>query len=267
MIKWGRGDDMKHTYFLEQPNFVIENINFENVARPKNFKYHHKCREKHAFIYTVSGTMENNIIGKEECKIYVEAGELIFIPKNCEYIGTYYEDNTEIKMIQFDIIGEDLPPYLSSPQKITLPKIAEQVDAFFAPLTASDMTHPFYHLSRLYELLWLIDINYSKVPSKFKKIKPALYELTEYYYENQKISYYATLCDMSEVNFRRLFHEYTGQSPIDYRNEIRLKNAKLKLTSGLYNVSEVAMSTGFSNLSFFTRLYKEKFGHTPKEEA
>lgn len=258
---------MKHTYSLEQPNFVIENINFENVARPKNFRYHHKCREKNAFIYTVSGTMENKIIEKDERNIYVEAGELMFIPKNCEYIGVYTEENTEIKIVQFDIVGDNVPPYLSSPQKIVLPKIAEQIDAFFAPLTTSDMTHPFYHLSRLYELLWLIDINYYKLPSKFKKLKAALYELTEYYYQNKKISYYASLCDMSEVNFRRLFHEYMGQSPIDYRNEIRLKNAKLKLTSGLYNVSEVAASTGFSNLSFFTRLYKKKFGHTPKEEA
>ena len=258
---------MKHLYSLERPNFVIENINFANIARPKNFKYHHKYREKNAFIYTVSGTMENKIIGTNEQKIYAEAGELIFIPKNCEYIATYYENNTEIKLIQFDIIGDELPSYLSAPQKITLPKIAEQIDAFFAPLTTNDMTHPFYHLSRLYELLWLIDTNYYKLPSKFKKLKPALYELTQYYDQNQKISYYASLCDMSEVNFRRLFHEYMGQSPIDYRNEIRLKNARLKLISGMYNVSEVATSTGFSNLSFFTRLYKEKFGHTPREES
>ena len=30
------------------------------------------------------------------------------------------------------------------------------------------------------------------------------------------------LCDMSEVNFRRLFHKYTGKSPIQHRNDIRL---------------------------------------------
>jgi len=258
---------MKHIYSLEEPNIIVENINFENVSRPKNFKYHHKCRAKHAFIYTVSGMMENKIIGKNEQTIYVEAGELVFIPKNCEYIGTYFEENTEIKMIQFDIVGNSLPPYLSFPQKIILPNAAEQVDAFFAPLTANDMPHPFYHLSRLYELLWLIDTNYYKLPAKFKKLKMALYELSEHYYENRKIDYYATLCDMSEVNFRRLFREYTGQSPIDYRNDIRLENARIKLTSGLYNVSEVAIATGFSNLSFFTRLYKKKFGYVPHQES
>ena len=71
---------------------------------------------------------------------------------------------------------------------------------------------------------------------------------------------------MSEVNFRRLFKEYTGMSPIDYRNDLRLKNAKNMLQSGEYNVTEAATASGFSNLSFFIRLYKKKYGHTPKKE-
>ena len=83
--------------------------------------------------------------------------------------------------------------------------------------------------------------------------------------ENRKVSYYAELCDMSETNFRRLFGEYMGMSPIDYRNDIRLINAKAMLQSGEYNVSEAAFESGFSNLSFFIRLYKKKYGHTPKQ--
>ena len=71
---------------------------------------------------------------------------------------------------------------------------------------------------------------------------------------------------MSEVNFRRTFGEYLGISPVDYRNDLRLTEAQKKLTSGEYNVTEAANSVGFSNLSFFIRLYKKKFGHTPKSE-
>ena len=84
--------------------------------------------------------------------------------------------------------------------------------------------------------------------------------------DHQKISYYADLCGMSEAGFRRLFREYMGVSPVDYRNDIRLINARNKLQSGEYNVSEAAYESGFSNLSFFIRLYKKKFGYTPKKE-
>lgn len=127
-------------------------------------------------------------------------------------------------------------------------------------------SHPFYYVSCLYNLLWQIDESYSVIPAKYKKLRAALSEIAEYWYKNETVAYYAELCSMSEVNFRRLFKEYTGLSPIDYRNDIRLSNAKSKLKSGEYNVSEVAELCGFSNLSFFIRLYKEKYGYTPKKE-
>jgi AraC-like DNA-binding protein len=57
-----------------------------------------------------------------------------------------------------------------------------------------------------------------------------------------------------------------GHSPVDHRNELRLQDARIKLQSGEYTVSEAAESSGFSNLSFFIRLYKKKYGHTPKKE-
>ena len=140
------------------------------------------------------------------------------------------------------------------------------INAFFNPVDNRTFAPPFYYLSCFYRLLWQIDESYSKIPVKYKKLQAALSEISERYAENEKIEYYAELCGMSEVNFRRLFREYTGQSPVDYRNELRLNHARIKLQSGEYNVSEAAVTSGFSNLSFFIRLYKKKYGHTPKKE-
>ena len=103
-------------------------------------------------------------------------------------------------------------------------------------------------------------------PGKYRRLRPALTELAERFSENKSVSYYASLCNMSEGSFRRLFHEYIGTSPIEYRNQVRLQSARRKLQSGEYNVSEVAELCGFSNLSFFIRLYKKKYGYTPKQE-
>jgi len=271
---------MKYVYQLEKPNFTVDNIDILNVSREKDFKMHHNDRAKHAFIYTVSGMMCNEFLNwpvddqKEDVdvsethhkKIYVPAGEFMFIPKGSDYIGTYFEEGTEIKIVQFDIIGDHLPHYLYTPQKINFPEAAELMEAFFQPTKAHSLHHPFYYLSCIYELLWQIDISYSKIPSKYKKLQPALSEMAQHYDRNEKIAYYASLCDMSEVNFRRLFSEYTGRSPVEYRNDLRLNNAKAKLQSGEFNVSEAAEASGFTNRSFFTRLYKKKFGYTPKKE-
>ena len=258
---------MKYEYNLQKPNFTVENIDILNVSRGKNYKYSYRTgRIKHGFIYMVKGTMCDTFFGEDAEAIQVNAGELIFIPKNCSYYGTYLEEGTEIRIVQFDLSIGTLPPYLSKPQKIEVPNAGELINAFFKPTQSRTFGHPFYYLSCFYELLWQIDDCYSKIPIKYKKLQAALSEISERYAENEKIEYYADLCGMSEVNFRRLFREYTGQSPVDYRNNIRLNNARIKLQSGEYNVSEAAETSGFSNLSFFIRLYKKKYGHTPKTE-
>ena len=258
---------MKYQYILQEPNFRVGNIDIQNVSRPKNYRHTFRNgRVKHGFIYVVSGRMWDIFQSSDVSDMYVNTAELLFIPKDTMYTGIYLEENTEIKIVQFDLVSGELPDYLSAPVKIELPRAGELIEAFFKPEENRTAGHPFYYLSCLYELLWQIDENDSKIPAKYKKLQAALSEITEYWNKNETVAYYANLCNMSEVNFRRLFKEYTGFSPIDYRNDLRLSNAKNKLQSGEYNVSEVAELCGFSNLSFFIRLYKKKYGYTPKKE-
>ena len=255
---------MKFEYDKQKPDFAIKAISILKVSRNKDYSYSYRNgRLKHGFIYTVSGTMRYTF---EDKSIYVKAGEIIFIPQSCSYYNTYLDDNTETKIVQFDLLYGELPQYLSEPIKLEFPNVPELIDAFFDITQRSYSNPPFHYMSCFYDLLCKIDDFYFHIPTKYKKIKPAILEISEHYSQSQSIAYYAELCDMSEVNFRRLFKEYTGKSPVEYRNDIRLKNAKIKLQSGEYNVSEAAYESGFSNLSFFIRLYKKKYGHTPKKE-
>ncbi len=264
---YSRGDVMKFRYDLQEPLFRACNIDIQSVSRPKNYRHSFRNgREKHGFIYVVSGKMLDSFQNYGKIDLCAGAGDLIFVPKGSIYTGIYSEDNTKIKIVQFELISGDLPDYLSAPVKIDLPCACELIDAFFQPTENHTSYHPFYYLSCLYGLLWRIDETCAKIPPKYKKLQPALSEVGERPYENQTVSYYAELCGMSEANFRRLFREYTGMSPIEYRNDIRLTHAKNKLQSGEYNVSETAYETGFTNLSFFIRLYKKKYGYTPKKE-
>lgn len=250
---------MRSEYKLEKPNFTVENIDVLNVIRGKNYKHSYRNgRFKHGFIYIVSGSMCYSFYPN----LTISAGQLLFIPKNTVYTATYLESQTQIKIVQFDLFSGSLPDYLSAPHMIELPNARELIEPFFH----SEVSHPFYYLSCLYELLWRIDQQKSRLPSKYKRLKPVLADISANYTQNEKIAHYANLCGMSEPNFRRLFREYTGHSPVDYRNALRLNDARIKLQSGEYNVSEAAESSGFSNLSFFIRLYKKKYGYTPKKE-
>ena len=258
---------MKHQYDLQDPLFRVGNIDVQSVSRPKDYKHSFPHgREKHGFIYVESGALLDVFRGCGIDTLRAEQGELTFIPKGSVYTGKYAAKGTSIKIVQFDLISGELPDYLSVPVKIELPHASELIDAFFRSTEHSAASHPFHTLSCLYELLWRVDEGFGGIPKKFRKLRPALRALDEHWTENEKVPHYAMLCDMSEANFRRLFREYTGMSPVDYRNSIRLLHARNKLLSGEYNVSEAAYESGFTNLSFFTRLYKKKFGHAPKQE-
>jgi len=258
---------MHYNYNLQQPSFIVDNIDIVNVVRGKYYRHSYRNgRGKHGFVYLVQGSMTDTFSDESIGEISLQSGDLLFVPKGSKYVGEYTEDNTEIKIVQFDLAGGSLPPYLSKPVKISLSYARESMNAFFPPNDNRATRHPFYYLSCLYQLLWQIDTLYSDIPYKYKRLKNALYEMSECYYNNESVAYYAQLCDMSEVNFRRLFREYTGTSPIEYRNDLRLNSARAKLQSGEYTVTEAAESCGFANLSFFIRLYKKKFGYTPKKE-
>lgn len=258
---------MKYQYYSQHPAFTPCDMDIQTVSRQKNYTHSFKeGRNKHGFLCTVKKSIRYDVQGDEKISITANEGELVFIPKGCIYTCTYLDDETKVKIIQFDICDGELPDYLQLPIKIDLPDIAEQIRPFFTRIENNLPTHPFYYLSCIYTLLWHIDECYSGIPGKYGKLHPALDELSRSCEKNKPISYYANLCDMSEVNFRRLFKEYTDKSPIEYRNDIRLSKAQNMLKSKEFNVAETAELCGFSNLSFFIRLYKKRYGYTPKKE-
>ncbi len=258
---------MKHQYVPEEPRFTPSSIDMQSVSRQKGYTHLFRYgRAKHGFIHTVSGRMQYIFNDGEEKSICVAAGEVIFIPRGSVYTSVYLENHTENRMVQFDLVQGELPAYLSVPLKLGLPHAGELIERFFDPPDTRTAAHPFYYLSCLYTLLWQIDRGYARLPAKYKKLQAALAELGAHWKENKPISFYAELCRMSEVHFRRLFRAYTGTTPVSFRNDLRLKHARAMLGCGEYNVSEAAEAAGFSNLSFFTRLYKKKYGYTPKQE-
>ena len=257
---------MRKMYKPGEPRLRVEDISVVIVKRDKDYTHSYKNgRLFHGFIYLFSGSMRDDFSEGENQSINLAMGDLVFIPKGTSYIGNYLEDGTEIRIVQFDITSGELPECLKSPVKLALPNARELMEVFFQRTEpAPDRT--LYYLSCLYRLIFEAESFLSRPQPKYRRLRRALAELLESFDKEYPVSYYSALADMSEVNFRRLFREYTGKSPIEYRNDLRLEVAKARIQSDEYNVSEAAESVGFTNLSFFIRLYKRKYGHTPKQD-
>lgn len=67
----------------------------------------------------------------------------------------------------------------------------------------------------------------------------------------------------SKYHFTRLFHKHQGISPGQYLRDLRLRAAMRMLQFEIHNVKEIAISCGFTDESYFCRIFKQKFGQTP----
>ncbi|MCS7190511.1 MAG: helix-turn-helix domain-containing protein [Fimbriimonadales bacterium] len=77
----------------------------------------------------------------------------------------------------------------------------------------------------------------------------------------QKVS--ERLC-VSPRQCQRLFRVAMGCSPSEYLTELRLRRAATLLASTNLSVSEIALEVGYLSLSHFSRVFRERFGKTPR---
>lgn len=121
----------------------------------------------------------------------------------------------------------------------------------------------------LYELLCDMSMEMQKqdlLSREYAAIYPALRRIWEGDLADIDVASLHNLCYSSPSTFRRLFHAYTGMSPLQYVNHLKIRKATAMLQSGMYTVTETAALLGFSDVYYFSRYYKKQTGHSPKED-
>ena len=70
---------------------------------------------------------------------------------------------------------------------------------------------------------------------------------------------------MGQSNIYKKLKALTGKSTAVYIRSVRLHQARELLRTTHKNVSEIAYETGFNDPAWFSRVFKEEFGHAPSE--
>ncbi|MBN2779075.1 MAG: AraC family transcriptional regulator [Bacteroidales bacterium] len=71
----------------------------------------------------------------------------------------------------------------------------------------------------------------------------------------------ADVANFSKYHFHRIFASYTGEPPAQFINRLRLEKAAMMLVMNKNdNISDIAEKTGFTDLSIFSRNFKNYFG-------
>ena len=83
--------------------------------------------------------------------------------------------------------------------------------------------------------------------------------------QNYSLEELAESVNMSVRNMSARFREILGTSVHQYQMDLKLELAYRDLRTGKVNVKEVADRYGFSDAFYFSKLFKKKFGVTPKQ--
>ncbi len=71
---------------------------------------------------------------------------------------------------------------------------------------------------------------------------------------------------LSQRHMERLFRTHAGITPARYYLNLRLDRARGLITQTEMQVLEVAVACGFASAEHFTRVYRRRFGVTPRED-
>jgi len=79
------------------------------------------------------------------------------------------------------------------------------------------------------------------------------------------VSEMAELCELSQVQFRRVFLYYSGKTPKNFIEEVKLKAAARKMLDCDHPICQLAQQFNYHDQFHFSRRFKKIFGINPSE--
>lgn len=123
-----------------------------------------------------------------------------------------------------------------------------------------------YHLwSALYIHMPDIDRSYDQSDIRLTALHSMLGYLQKHFDEKITLQDIAAAGNVCQSNCCIIFNDYLHQTPIQYLIGYRLNKSTELLKNTTMNITEIAISSGFSGLSYFAETFRKHFGLSPSE--
>lgn len=211
------------------------------------------------------------IVDKQGKILEIRKNQLTYMAKGLEY--TVYFQNTDpnredtvvIHFQMTDKAGEDIAPTL---EPIICMDSVEPAFALDMDRLADEFKKNVVCIPEVQAVIYHILASVCKKQKKsttrnrYACIRTGI-ELLEQS-SDLSIAKIAARCGVSECYFRRLFQEYSGESPVSFRQRHRIERAKqLLLSEENFTVGEIARELGFSDVYHFSKTFKKHCGVSP----
>ncbi len=105
----------------------------------------------------------------------------------------------------------------------------------------------------------------SQDAKKISQLRPAM-EYMQYHFDQPlTLEDIARQAHLSVSRLSHLFKEQVGITVIEYLTNIRINQAKHRLIAGDRNCTQICFEVGYNNQSYFTRIFKQVVGMTPRQ--
>ncbi|MGN0423326.1 MAG: helix-turn-helix domain-containing protein [Lachnospiraceae bacterium] len=98
-----------------------------------------------------------------------------------------------------------------------------------------------------------------------ERVKKMLEFIHDHYMSEITTKMLASSANISESECLRCFRNVLGITPIQYVKKYRLQIAADMLMATDYTITEVAGQCGFGHMSYFARVFQDRFGMTPRQ--
>ena len=225
-----------------------------------------KGRPGDCLIYIISGSAAYTTEQNETFRL--QKGEVLFLKRGLKYQSSVYSDDYAYIFVEFELE--------TSEKNVHNQKISDENGRFeplFRRLIETDVQKKAGYdvkcMSVLYEIYYeMIRCKQERGAVSFRhpQIERICYDMQQKFKNpDYKVSGAARKAGISDVYFRRLFKEELGMSPLQYLITLRIAHAKNLITYEKKSVSEVASESGFSDIYYFSRMFKKATGFTPTE--
>ncbi len=160
-------------------------------------------------------------------------------------------------------------PCVFTPDNLYYREVTAPIDACDEIGKTKPQGYELYIKGQLFQFFYVLDNHFRNTGSqtgnqkKLDKMKIVLKYIENHYQDRITIADVSAAIGFSESHFMRYFKEVMGTSFVDYLREFRLTMASRLLRSSDSAILDIAAETGFDNLSYFNRVFKQKYNTTP----
>ena len=260
-------DELYHSEFIisepfsKEQNWFSRNNIYSSLSKPK---------PSHTLLWLKNCSAK--LTDSENNVLIVEKNQLLYTPKSAKYIIEFFDtapNQADTLVIHFqlkDMTYNDIAPteraeiFIGNVDLSLSLKLQKLADEFKKNIVCiPDATAVIYRLFATVCKLKRQD----NASDRYNCIKEGI-ELLEND-TDMSIKDIAKLCNVSECYFRRLFKEYSGETPIEFRQKYRIEKAKQLLLSDILSIGEISQELHFADIYHFSKTFKSIVGVSPKK--